>query len=149
MTTDSTPPSSTGQPDRLLVRSAVDRFFAARLAGASPEELAEHFHENVDWYIQGDTKTVPWIGRKTGRAGIVEHFTQLAQNVRAEAFEIDTTMAHGNRAVVLGTFRARMVATERVVDSEYVFDIAVDDTGLITRYHMLEDSWAISEANRS
>ncbi|MFJ3405949.1 nuclear transport factor 2 family protein [Promicromonospora sp. NPDC090134] len=148
MTTESALPGSTGQPNGSLVRTAVNAFFEARLAGATPHELAERFHEDVDWFIQGDTENVPWIGRKVGRAGVAEHFTQLGASVRPEGFEVDATMTDGNRAVVLGTFRARVAATGRLMDSEYVFDITVDDTGLITRYHMLEDSWAVSEAAR-
>ncbi|MFD6446744.1 nuclear transport factor 2 family protein [Promicromonospora sp. NPDC060204] len=148
MTTGSTVPGPTDQQSDSLVRTVVNAYFDARLAGATPEELAERFHENVDWFIQGDAENVPWIGRKVGRAGVAEHFAQLGENVRPEAFEVDTIMADGNRAVVLGTFRARVIATGRLMDSEYVFDISVDDAGLITRYHMLEDSWAVSEAAR-
>ena len=148
MTTNSDPSSSTGQPNDSLVRTAVDGLFAARLAGATPEELTERFHENADWFIQGDTSALPWIGRKVGRAEIADHFAQHGQSTRPEAFEIDTIMTDGNRAVVLGTFVIRMLATDRVAESEYAFDITVDDSGLITRYHMLEDSWAFSEAAR-
>ena len=152
MTTDPTPttaPAATpAQPDGSPVRTAVAGLFDARLAGATPQELAERFHEDVDWFIQGDTAAVPWIGRKTGRAGVAEHFEQLGQSVRPEAFEIDTIMSDGDRAVVLGTFRAVVVATGGPMDSEYAFDVTVDETGLITRYHMLEDSWAVSRAAR-
>ncbi|MFE7507196.1 nuclear transport factor 2 family protein [Promicromonospora sp. NPDC057488] len=144
MTTDPTPATLSGSP----ARAAVTGLFDARLAGASPQELAGRFHEDVDWFIQGDTAAVPWIGRKTGRAGVAEHFEQLGLSVRPEAFEIDTILADGDRAVVLGTFRAVVLATGRAMDSEYAFDVTVDDAGLITRYHMLEDSWAVSRAAR-
>lgn len=147
MTTDSVLPS--GDPHGSLVRTAVTGFFDARLAGDSPLELAGRFHEDVDWYIQGDTETVPWIGRKKGRAGVAEHFTQLGEGVRPEGFEIDTVLSDGNRAVVLGTFRTRVAATGKLIDSEYAFDVAVDDAGLFTRYHMLEDSYAVSQAARA
>jgi hypothetical protein len=148
MTANSALPSPTDEPNGSLVRTAVDELFAAWIAGATPEELAERFHEDVDCFIPGDTQNVPWIGRKIGRAGIAEHFAQLGQSVTTESWEVDTIMTDGNRAVMLGNFRPRVNATGRAIDSEYAFDVAVDETGLITRYHMLEDSWAVSEAVR-
>lgn len=54
-----------------------------------------------------------------------------------------------SRPAVAGHIIVRVLASDRTAESEYAFDIAVDDTGLITRYHMLEDSWAVSEAARS
>lgn len=148
MTTDTTVVGPTGRPSSSTVLTAVNGFFDARLAGATPQELSERFHEDVDWFIQGDTGTVAWIGRKAGRAGVAEHFAQLAESIQPEGFAVDVTMADGNRALVVGTFSSRVVATGRLIDSEYVFDISVDDTGLVTRYHMLEDSWAVSQAAR-
>ncbi|GAA2230595.1 hypothetical protein GCM10010413_30090 [Promicromonospora sukumoe] len=148
MTADPALSSPTDQPSTSLARTAMEEMFAAWGAGATPEELAERFHEDVDCFIPGDTETVPWIGRKVGRAGIAEHFAQLAEGVTTEAWEVDTIMTHGNRAVMLGSFRPRVIATDRVIESEYAVDVAVDEAGLITRYHMLEDSWAVSEAAR-
>ncbi len=40
----------------------------------------KHFDENVDWYIQGDTNAVPWVGRTE----VAEHFAQLEKPTPAE-----------------------------------------------------------------
>jgi hypothetical protein len=130
----------------VTAREVWDEMFEARAAGASPKELSKFFDKDVDWFIQGDTDSVPWLGRKVGRAEIVEHFTQLEELTRPEKFQVDAVIGDGDRAVALGTFRVNILATGLSFDSEFAFDITVDDNGLITRYHVLEDSFALSNA---
>lgn len=98
--------------------------------------------------MQGDEAVAPWLGRKVGRAEVIESITQLAEMTRAEEFEIETIIGDGNRAIVLGFFRVTILATGETFDSEYAFDVTVGHNGLITRYRALEDSWALSEASK-
>ncbi|RDD84160.1 nuclear transport factor 2 family protein [Streptomyces parvulus] len=127
-------------------REAALALFDARGAGESPEKLAKRFDQNVDFYIQGDTSAVPWIGRKVGRSGAAEHFRQLMQAVEIRDFKIDTTLGEGKRAMIVGTFQGTVLATGRSMGGEYAFDITIGRDGLITRYHLFEDTWAVSEA---
>lgn len=126
-------------------REAATDLFEQVLSGAPPSELAERFDENVDWFISGDESVVPWIGRKTGRAGVADFYTQLGQGARVEHFEIETIVGDGDRCVVLGTLRTKVLATGRDIESDFAFDIKVRD-GLITRYRMFEDTWAVAAA---
>ena len=116
-------------------------------AGASPGELAEHFHEDIDWFIPGDKRVVPWIGRKRGRTGVAEFFQQLRALTVPVEFTIRHIVAEGSRAVVLGHLVTDVVSSGRRIDSDFAFDIKVAG-GLITRYHMFEDTWAVAEAFR-
>jgi ketosteroid isomerase-like protein len=140
------PGASTNAPS---AREATVEMLTARSTGESPADLAERFSEDVDWFIGGDVDNIPWLGRKVGRAGVIEHFTQLGDGVQPESFELDTIVSEGDRAVVLGEFRARFPATGAVVDSWLVFDVTTDANGLITRYRVFEDTFAISRAARS
>ncbi|AOS63793.1 nuclear transport factor 2 family protein [Actinoalloteichus hymeniacidonis] len=123
---------------------AADLFDRVR-SGAAPTELAEHYDEDVDWFIPGDTSVVPWIGRKVGRAGVAEFYTQLAAGTELAHFGIDTIIGDGDRCVVLGGLRTTVLATGRVIETDFAFDVRVRD-GLITRYHMFEDTWAVASA---
>jgi hypothetical protein len=40
--------------------------------GAEPAEISKLFSENMDWEIAGDTGVLPWIGKKSGSAAIVD-----------------------------------------------------------------------------
>lgn len=124
---------------------ATDLFDALLAGESTPEELAERFTEDVDWFIPGNTELVPWIGERNGRAEVANFYTELGQQTTLEMFEIDTIIGEGDRCVVLGNLRTRANDTGRYMVTDFAYDIAVED-GLINRYHMHEDSWAVSEA---
>ncbi|MEU9335550.1 nuclear transport factor 2 family protein [Streptomyces sp. NPDC048290] len=128
-------------------REAATALFDHLLSGATPDELAAHFAEDVDWFIPGDTAIVPWLGGPAGRVGVTELYTQLGRATRSQRFEVETILGDGDRCVVLGSLRTEVLATGRVIESDFAFDIAVRD-GLIVRYHMFEDSWAVAQALR-
>jgi len=69
-------------------RDVVQGLFADLESGADPASVAERFSETIDRYIPGDMSSVPWIGRKHGRAGVAEFFTQLPGLVVSEKFKI-------------------------------------------------------------
>lgn len=126
-------------------RETTLQLFADLRDSHAPEELATHFAEDVDWFIPGNTDVVPWIGRKQGRAGVAEFYRQLGDLVVAERFEIRAVLSEGPRCVVLGDLITLVNASGRRIKSEFAFDIEVRD-GLITRYHMFEDTWAVARA---
>ncbi|MFD7025605.1 hypothetical protein [Promicromonospora sukumoe] len=103
------------------VRVAVVELLAARVAGASPGELALRFDTDVDLGSEG--------GGLLGEALAVEHI------------DLDTLRAEGDRAVVTGTCRARVRATGVALVGEFALDVAVGPDGRITRYDVLEDRW--------
>ncbi|WP_405647972.1 nuclear transport factor 2 family protein [Streptomyces uncialis] len=129
----------------VTAREAATALFDQLSSGAAPNELAERFDESVDWFIPGHTSVVPWIGRKVGRAGVAEFYAQLGQGAKVEEFKVDTIIGDGDRCVVLGSLRTTILATGRDIETDFAFDIEVRD-GLITRYRMFEDSWAVAAA---
>ena len=103
------------------VRVAVVELFAARVAGASPRDLARRFDADAD----------------TGFEGLA----LLGEALDVEHVDLDTIRAEGDRAVVTGTCRARVRATGLVLAGEFVLDVAVGPDGRITRCHVLEERW--------
>ncbi len=126
-------------------RKTVIALFDDLAEGRAPEQMAAHFDEDVDWFIPGDLEVVPWIGRKRGRTGVAEFYRQLGEHVVPERFEIRSIIADGEQCVVLGDLVTLVRATGRRIESEFAFDIEVRD-GLLTRYHMFEDTWAVARA---
>ncbi|MFJ5737681.1 nuclear transport factor 2 family protein [Streptomyces microflavus] len=129
----------------VTAHEAAKSLFEQLLSGASPDELAQRFDEDVDWFIPGDTSVVPWIGRKTGRDGVAEFYAQLGRGAKVKHFQIDTIIGDGDRCVVLGSLRTEVLATGRDIESDFAYDIEVRD-GLITRYRMFEDTLAVVRA---
>ena len=126
-------------------REIIENLFATVGGGASPEQIATLFSEEVDWNIAGDVASVPWIGRKAGRAGVAEFYQQIREQLISERFEVHAILAEGERGVVLGQLASRARSTGKLMETAFAFDLTVRD-GLIVRCHMLEDSYAVAQA---
>jgi len=127
------------------VRSTVENLFTTVGSGAELANIASLFSEDVDWFIAGDTNAVSWIGRKTGRQGVAEFYGQVRELLISERFEVTDILVHGSRAVALGILASRVKRTGKLIETAFAFDLIVKD-GLITRCHMLEDSFAVGQA---
>ncbi len=124
-------------------RASVRNLFTTIGRGTDPVDIALLFSEDVDWFIAGDTASVPWIGRKVGRQGVAEFYHQVRGLLISERVEITDILINGSRAVALGELASRVRSTGKLIETEFAFDLMVRD-GLITRCHMLEDSFAVA-----
>jgi len=122
----------------------VNEFFDSFKKGATPDELAAKFDVNADYLIPGDTKHVSWIGHRIGRAAIKESFRLLRENIKPEKLIFTDILAKGDRVVILGYLESRMKKNNKQMKSEFSIDIVVKN-GLLTRYHLLEDSFEVSD----
>ena len=125
----------------------VNSFFDKFKKGATPDELAACFDEKAEFFIPGDTKNVPWIGKRIGRAAIKESFRLLKANIQPEKLIFTDMLAKGDRVVILGYLESRMKKNNKQMKSEFSIDIVVKN-GLLTRYHLLEDSYEVSDKAR-
>ncbi|WP_405577970.1 nuclear transport factor 2 family protein [Streptomyces sp. NBC_01190] len=122
----------------------IEDFF--RLLGAGEIEKAiEELAEPLDWFTPGSTDLIPWMGRRTTHEEVRDFFRQATGNMTTEKFEIHRILVDGEFAVALGHFQYRIDATGRSFASDFALELRVVD-GLITRYHMHEDSYAIALA---
>jgi len=55
-------------------RDVVTEYLRRAGTGEPVSKIAELVSEEVDWFVAGDTDTVPWIGRKIGKAGAAEFY---------------------------------------------------------------------------
>lgn len=124
------------------VANELLRRFAAKEA---PERIAELFSEDVDWYIAGDLAAVPWIGRKTGRAGVTDFWGQIQDRLANKHFTISDIFTRGDRVVIMGDLESELRSTGKSIVTDYVFDLDVIGDQ-ITRFRMLEDTHAVAQA---
>ncbi|WKD30523.1 nuclear transport factor 2 family protein [Streptomyces xanthophaeus] len=125
-------------------RSVVEDFFG-RLGAGEADRALELLAEPLDWFTPGDTALIPWMGRRTTRGEVADFFKQAGENLTPEEFAVERILAEDGTAVALGRFRYRVNATGKAFTSEFAVELHVSD-GLITRYRMHEDSYAISLA---
>ena len=128
-----------------VTRTVVKQYFDRIQSSAKPEAIAALFSEDVDWNIPGDVDLVSWIGRRKGRNGIADFIRDLREQDEPIRFEIHSTIVEGEKAVSLGEFASRVKKTGKVIESEFAIEFTVQD-GLIVRYRLFEDSFAVAQA---
>lgn len=126
-------------------RAALERYIAAMRSEATPEAVASLFTEDADWDIPGAVDRVPWIGRRSGRAGVADFVRALREGIEPIRFDISSIVSEGDRAFAAGELESRARRTGRIMRSEFIIDVTVRD-GLISRHRLLEDSFAVAEA---
>jgi len=126
-------------------RAALERYIAAMRSAATPEAVASLFTDDVDWDIPGAVDRVPWIGRRRGQKGVADFVRALWDGIEPIRFDVTAVAAEGDRAFAAGALESRAKRTGRIMRSDFVIDATVRD-GLIARFRLLEDSFAVAEA---
>jgi ketosteroid isomerase-like protein len=128
-------------------RGVIQALFGDMGAGKEPSEIAQRFSPDVDWKVSGNETIVPWLGKKHGREGVAEFFQQLRDNLAAQDFKIDRVVVDGDSAIAVGSSTSQVLATGKGFETDVALDMVVRD-GLVVRFRMFEDSFAVSEAVR-
>jgi ketosteroid isomerase-like protein len=132
------------QPSNILV---ARRLLTAIGEQAHADAIAAMFTDDASFEIPGDDGVLPWIGRRTGRQAVVNFVTGIRSLTEPLTFNVVDILATDTRAVIVGELATRIQATEKVVESDFAIILAISD-GLIKRFQMLEDSFAVSRAAR-
>ncbi|MER7502248.1 nuclear transport factor 2 family protein [Nonomuraea pusilla] len=130
-------------------RDVVDELLR-RMAKGDHERTAELFAEPIDWQLSWPDEghpAVPWIRPRSGRDEVADHFRSLEDHHVTELN--GTTVTHilvdGAHAVVLGEIAQTVRASGTAYTSPFALHLTVED-GLITRYHIYEDSLTVARA---
>ncbi len=128
-------------------RAATNRLLARLGMNADPEDVADLFCRKVDWAVPGDASAFPWIGSGIGRRLVADFVRQSRMLIEPGAFTVDAIMVQGKRAVILGERSCCLRRTGKAVETEFAMVLTVTG-GRITRFRLLEDSFALSQAAR-
>ncbi|MBT2382157.1 nuclear transport factor 2 family protein [Streptomyces sp. ISL-11] len=120
--------------------------FLVRLGQGDPDRTAALFAETVDWLI-AENPVVPWIRPRSSRADVAAHFRELAEGMTPlpGGQAVDVMVVNGGEAMLSGRLAGTARITGKTFHSPFAARLTVED-GLITRYHLFEDSLAIAEA---
>ncbi|TDC72222.1 nuclear transport factor 2 family protein [Streptomyces hainanensis] len=138
---------STNKTTREAVRELL-----GRIGAGDPDGIAELFAEPVDWRVdwpagEHGRAATPWIRARSTRADVAEHFRQIGGHHVPEAAGtvVERILVDGDDAVVTGEIRGTAKPTGRPYRSRFAIHLTVAD-GLVTRYHVYEDSLAVAQA---
>lgn len=94
--------------------------------------------DDVVWYDPGPPE-VPHAGRYSGREGVGQFFARTDETLDIDKFEPTEFLAQGDRVVVLGSLHARVKATGREFDNEWVMAWTVRE-GRVANWQIYEDT---------
>jgi len=114
-------------------------------SGRAPEDIAALCAPNLQFEIQGDDGVLPWIGKKVGRAALAEFISEIRLRTEPIAFDVEDILASDTRAAIVGALKTRIKATGGIIECQFAIILTVAD-GLIARFQMLEDSFAVAKA---
>lgn len=115
--------------------------------GRDPDEIAAVFASDLQFEIQGDDKVLPWIGMKLGRQAMADFIRDLRDLTAPIAFNVEDILAGDERAAIIGSLQSQLKATGSVMSTQFAIILTIAD-GHVTRFQMLEDSFAVSRAVR-
>ncbi|MFI6483785.1 nuclear transport factor 2 family protein [Nonomuraea sp. NPDC050663] len=122
----------------------------SRMAKGDHDRTAELFAEPIDWQLNWPAEghpAVPWIRARSSRADVADHFRSLESHHVPELNGTSVTqiLVDGTHAVVFGEIAQTARADGVAYTSPFALHLTVED-GLVTRYHIYEDSLTVARA---
>jgi uncharacterized protein len=117
-----------------------------RMASGDAENTAALFTEEVDFLCAG-SKKVPWIRPRRTREDMADFFATMNASFVPEdrSASVSGFLVDGEDAVVMGHVSQRLKSNGRAFTTPFALHLSISD-GLITRYHVYEDSLTVAEA---
>lgn len=121
----------------------------SRMASGDAGTTAELFAEEVDFLCAG-SEDVPWIRPRRTREDMADFFATMNESFVPEerSATVSRILVDGEDAVVMGYVSQRLKSNGRAFTIPFALRLTVSD-GLITRYHVYEDSLTVAEAVRA
>jgi ketosteroid isomerase-like protein len=120
--------------------------YAAFQRGDIPMVLSK-LTDDVEWNLPG-TSDVPYAGSYRGQSGVAEFFRILNETEDVQAFEPQTFLCRDNVVVVLGRYAARVRATGRIAQTDWVHVFKFRD-GKVASWNEYYDTAAYAHAYRA
>lgn len=121
----------------------VQRLFPLLAEGKSAEAAAL-FADSVSFSIP-HPPGIPWVPEVDSAEGMRTFFELLQTHVQAKEFDLRQIIAEGDDVVLVGRMVSEVRKTGRDIDTAFALHATVRD-GLITRYHLYENTYAVAKA---
>jgi len=121
----------------------VKNFFAA-IGGSSTQGLLALCVEDIEWIIPGEDW--PLAGAHRGHAGLTDLLQTQSRTMETWLTEPRQFVAQGDRVLVVGFARGRIIASNRTFEDDWVFAITVRN-GKLTNIREYVDTQALARAS--
>jgi hypothetical protein len=121
----------------------VKDFFAA-IGRGDKRGLLALSAEDIEWIIPGEDW--PLAGTHRGHAGLADLLQKASEMVETSFPEPPEFVAQGDRVLVVGFARGRIIATNRTFEDDWVFAITVRN-GKVTNIREYIDTQALARAS--
>ena len=121
----------------------VKDFFAA-IGRGDKQGLLALTAGDIEWIIPGDDW--PLAGTRRGHAGLADLLQTQSETMETSLTEPREFIAQGDRVLVLGFARGRILATNRTFEDDWVFAITVRN-GKLTNIREYIDTQALARAS--
>jgi ketosteroid isomerase-like protein len=121
----------------------VKDFFAA--IGRGDMQAVQAFcAEDIQWIIPG--KDWPLAGTRLGYTGLADLFQIHSKKMETSFTEAREFVAQGDRVLVVGSARGRILATNKTFEDDWIFAITVRN-GKLTNIREYVDTQALARAS--
>ncbi len=134
-------------------RQEAEAFLDTLREDGLPAAIERCLSEDVDFLIISDespelASILPWMGRHRGREAALAYAERLAANQENLAFVVDRLVAEGDEVVGFASVTARVSSTDEQATWDIVFSMRFDAEGLISHYHLIENSYEPARLRR-
>ena len=121
----------------------VKDFFAA-IGRGDIQAVQALCAEDIEWIIPG--RDWPLAGTRLGYAGLADLFKTHSEEVETSFMEAREFVAQGDRVLVVGFARGRILATNKTFEDDWIFAITVRN-GKLTNIREYVDTQALARAS--
>ena len=123
----------------------VKNFFAA-MGGYNKRDLLALTAEDIEWIIPGEGW--PLAGTHRGHAGLADLLQKASAKLETSYPEPPEFVAQGDRVMVVGFAKGRIIATNKTFEDHWVFAITVRN-GKLTNIREYIDTQALARASET
>ena len=122
----------------------VVKNFLAALGRRDKQGLLALSAEDIEWIIPGEDW--PLAGTHRGHAGLADLLKKASDTLETSYPEPPEFVAQGDRVLVVGFAKGRIIATNRTFEDDWVFAITVRN-GKLTNIREYTDTQALARAS--
>jgi uncharacterized protein len=100
--------------------------------------------EDIEWIVPGEDW--PLAGTRRGHAGLADLLQTESETVHSSFFEAREFVAQGDRVLVVGFTRGKIIATNKTFEDNWIFAITVRN-GKLTNVREYIDTQALARAS--
>ncbi len=125
-------------------RTVVENFLS-HLQKRNLEKLVNLFDDQIEWLIPGNTTDIKWLGKRSTKSEARDFFITIWAATEPVSAEMSKIFIDESDVALLGSFSTKMLETNNIVNSVFSIHFIVKG-GKITKYTLLEDSYAVSKS---